>query len=432
MAEIAWTPTVLKARDGTSQTAERGEISVVEDRSANTGCVRLRFVRIRATEPANAPPVVFLSGGPGESGIQWASHGPFLRAFQRVARSVDLLLLDQRGTGSSDRDLTVSTPAFGKEDLVSKESMLSALERHLAARIEEVQAVGRAYTAVDSCRDLVDLQDALGVGQLSLWAYSYGTHLAQMALKLHSKRIRRAVLCGFEGPNQTFKLPHNLDAQIARLDFFYPGLEDSLRSAFDRLERDPVDVDGVRFGAFAFRHLVANWCGLSNRFPRLPALAESLAAGDPDVMRANLKDYARIWARPYSFYLADAASGATKARWEEIRAQEPFSLLEDATNFPFPEVGQTVQAADIGDQLRSPLKTDVPMLVLTGSLDGFTPTENAMEGMRTLKRAEHILIENAAHNDLLGTDEGLEAIARFLADGSLPTISTLVISPPPR
>lgn len=432
MNRIEWIPIELRTRDGISQSAEKGEITVPEDRRHPTKQIALRFVRIKARDP-KGPPVLFLSGGPGDSGIQWASHGPFLRAFQTVASSVDMILLDQRGSGESERNLAISPPPLEREDLESRDSMLWLLERHVGRYARDRRNEGatlEGYNVVESAMDLDDLREALDVERISLWGYSYGTHLAQIATKLLGSTLERVVLCGFEGPDQTFKLPSRMDEQLMRLDRLYPGFADNLRRAIESLDAEPIEVKGKLFGGYALRHLVAGWSGISNRFTRLPALAASLAERNPEVLGENLRDYLRLWSKPLTFYLTDGASGATTARWQAIREQEPISILGDATNFPFPEAASIVGAWDMGDDLRNQVRSEKPFLILTGSLDGFTPTESAIEGMQTLPNATHVLVENAAHNDLISSPQGVDAIARFLASGESPVRDRVRIEPP--
>lgn len=435
---IDWQPTTITTRDGLERHAEQGQISVPEDRTNSaTGDITLEFVRLKAKNPTGHAPVVFLSGGPGDSGIQWASHGPFLEVFEQVAEHTDLILLDQRGTGASGRRLSVGKPTFQADDLASEEGVRAFAARHIGAaaqKLREQEAPFHAYTAPNSALDIDALREALGVDKVSIWGYSYGTHLTQMAVKQFEDRIERVVLCGFEGPNQTFKFPHQLDAQLRRINVIARGFNHhflaSVRKAHEVLATDPVEVEGIRFGAFALRALTAGWCGISNRFNRLPALYASLAEGNSDVLAASFKDYLRIWQKPMSFYLKDASSGATAERWEAIHAQEADSFLGSATNFPFPEIGPIVGVGDIGDEFRKQLESSLPFFVITGSLDGFTPTENAVEGLTTLPNAHHVEIKNAAHNDLLGSPEVVQSIAAFLGKGETPTIEEAEIKPP--
>lgn len=421
---IDWKPTEIVTRDGRTRAAELGSVVVPEDREGSGANITVRFLRLKCPNPSG-PPVLFLSGGPGDSGIQWASHGPFLEVFDRVAEHVDVILVDQRGSGSSDRRMPVHAPKFGCDDLASEEAMYALIEQQVGLAVQAAIEQGgnpSAYSVLSSAADLIAIADALEVERVSLWGYSYGTHLAQMTTKLYGDRIDRVVLCCFEGPNQTFKFPANMDAQLLRLDSIYPGFVNDVRFVHEQLNQAPIDVSGLWWGSFAMKHLCASWCGISNRFTRLPGIYRSLAEGTSDVLEKNLKDYTRLWSRPLVFYTTDGASGATAERWKEITAQAQEAILSNAANFPFPAISAVVKARDMGDQMRENLETDLPMLLLTGTLDGFTPTENALGSLDTLENAHHIMIHNAAHNDMFGSSTAVEAIVQFIGYGVKPEI----------
>ncbi|MCW5941535.1 MAG: alpha/beta hydrolase [Fimbriimonadaceae bacterium] len=437
---IDWTPCLLEAKDGDRLAAFEGSFSVLEDRSSSVGRrLRLRVVRIPAREPSMAPPVVFLCGGPGDSAIRWPSHGPFLRAFRLISARCDLVLLDQRGCGLSEPDLRTDGPSLDGDALGSEEAFRTAVLDHVrscALRFRETGVDLAATTVVASAADVADLAEHLG-GRVSLLGYSYGTHLAQFACRLYEDRIERVVLCGFEGPDQTLKLPSNLDAQLSKLDALASPAGYALRSdllrCLNRSESESFVLgDGRIVGAFTLRQMVSSFLGLSNRFARLPAVLRELAEGGTSSLERALSVYARGWSRPLTFYLKDAASGVSSARRERIVQEgSAFEVLGDAVNFPFPEVGDAAGAGDIGDAMRQPLTSELPFLILTGSLDGFTPTVNATESLGTLPNATHREIAFAAHNDLLSCPEANAAIEAFLSNGSRPAEATEFCVPSP-
>jgi pimeloyl-ACP methyl ester carboxylesterase len=446
MLPIAWTPATIPLRDGASHPAEQGELLVPE--TPRGASITLRFLRMRSPRPA-APVALFLAGGPGDSGMQWARHPPFFRAFDLVRAEADLILLDQRGCGSSERDLRMTPPdQLAPDALATEEAMREFTLDHLRANAERLRADGappEAYTALASAADLDLLRQALGLERWSLWGYSYGTHLAQAYAKLFAGRLDRMVLCGFEGPDMTFKLPSRIQAQLERIHAWaeshgHGGFLDDLRAVHARLDREPMRAhvrltgDGpsseVRVGAFALRHVAAAWCGVSNRYPRLPGLYRALASGDGAPLEDALADLARSWTRPLTYFLKDAASGASPARLARIRAEAPACDLREAVNFPHPDAGAAIGAADLGEAFRAPLVSDLPILVLTGSMDGFTPTENAMEGLAHLPNAAHRVVRGAAHNDLIASPAAVDAIARFLGEGAPPAEDAFSIEPP--
>src|SRR5512141_1008492 len=81
--------------------AELGRFRVPEKRgSGSPRTIELAFVRIASTAKHPGAPIVWLSGGPGDSGIADIDT-PALRLFLELRRLGDVIVLDQRGTGRS-------------------------------------------------------------------------------------------------------------------------------------------------------------------------------------------------------------------------------------------------------------------------------------------------------------------------------------------
>ncbi len=79
--------------------AELGRLVVAECRSREESAeLEIVFVRLAAQDGAAGPPIVYLAGGPGGSGIR-AGQGGRYRLFDALRSSGDVILLDQRGTG---------------------------------------------------------------------------------------------------------------------------------------------------------------------------------------------------------------------------------------------------------------------------------------------------------------------------------------------
>ena len=73
----------------------------------------------------------------------------------------------------------------------------------------------------------------------------------------------------------------------------------------------------------------------------------------------------------------------------------------DAANFPFPDINEVWTPADVGDEFRSPLVSDVRTLFLSGSLDWNTPPHQAAEVRWGFSNSVHISVENAGHEQVM-------------------------------
>ena len=112
----------------------------------------------------------------------------------------------------------------------------------------------------------------------------------------------------------------------------------------------------------------------------------------------------------------DCASGAGAEWSRRIEREAEGTLLADAINFPFPEVCRGLGIGDLGDDFRAPFESDIPALLISGSLDGRTPVANGVEVLRGLPNGHHLVLEGAGHSDplFLSSPRILDAMKSFL------------------
>src|SRR5919109_1228753 len=236
--------------------AQEGRLRVPENRRRPAGrTLELRFVRFAARSSEKRPPVVYLAGGPGGSGI-WSASGDRYDLFMKLRRAGEVIALDQRGAGFS-RPTPVCPGVWNYPlDRPHDDDTLAAvlapfLRRCVAAFADSLDVT--AFTTVESADDLEDLRRALKADQLSLVAISYGTHLALAYLRKYPNRVARAVLAGVEGPDHTWKLPRNVDVVLHRVGSAIaadprahravPDFLDSLRATLAQLDTNPATLN---------------------------------------------------------------------------------------------------------------------------------------------------------------------------------------------
>jgi pimeloyl-ACP methyl ester carboxylesterase len=405
--------------------SEFGTLLVPENRSdPQSNLIELAFVRFKSTAKNPGAPIVYLAGGPGGSGIGTAtgSRFPLFMALREIA---DVIAFDQRGTGySKPNPGCFERMALPLDVAPSRLSVLKELAgnaRDCASYWRDIQRVDlTGYNTNESADDLEDLRKALGANQISLWTISYGTHLAFATMRRHPKSIYRAILAGTEGPDHTYKLPGNIQKHLEDLAGVIkadpeigkdiPDFLGLMKSVFDRLDSQPESVEIVDprtkqkvkiiVNKFVMQYIVANNIGTTVT-ARFPALFYRASKGDfTNPAQVWLNESRRGIGSAMS-YMMDCASGQTAARRERIEKEAKGTLLEDFFNFPFPEVCQEWKAPDLGDAFRAPLRSDVPVLFISGTLDARTPVSNAEEYRAGFTNSTHMIIEGAVHSDPL-------------------------------
>ena len=325
--------------------SEFGTLFVPENRSnPQSNLIELAFVRFKSTAKNPGPPIVYLAGGPGGSGIGTAtgSRFPLFMALREIA---DVIAFDQRGTGYSKPNLgCFDRLALPLDVAPTREAAIKELRensRSCASYWRDIQRVDlTGYNTNESADDLEDLRKALGANQISLWSISYGTHLAFATMRRHPKSIHRAILAGTEGPDHTYKLPSNIQKHLEDLAAVIkadpeigkdiPDFLGLMKSVFDRLDAQPETVEitdpqtklkvKVIVNKFVMQYIVANNIGTTVT-ARFPALFYRASKGDFTNPAQVWLNQSRSGIGSAMSYMMDCASGQTAARRERIERE---------------------------------------------------------------------------------------------------------------
>jgi hypothetical protein len=82
----------------------------------------------------------------------------------------------------------------------------------------------------------------------------------------------------------------------------------------------------------------------------------------------------------------------------EVTRQAPATLLEDVMDLPFPYICSAWGVSELGPEFRAPIMTDVPVLFISGSLDGRTPPSNVEDLGNGFANGQHIIVSGGTHS----------------------------------
>ena len=438
LAGRAWAqePYTLRTPNGT-EPATLYRVEVPENRAKPAGSrITLAVVRLPATAPATRPPVVYLAGGPGQSGIAIAQISDTYAVLQRIRRTADVLLLDQRGTGQSVPRLSCpATHPLPADVFESSAAMERAVGLELRACAEVFRARGvdpSAYNTEASADDVAEVAKALKLPRVGLFGFSYGTHLALSVVRRHPALVDRVVFAGFEGPDDNEKYPAVYDAQVAKIAALaakqpdiaaeMPDFGLALRAVLERADRQPFEVNvqqgtgtlGLRIGKEGLLYLLRRDIGDTNDVPVFPRLISQLSRGDIGLLTGFAQRRYQQLAMGVSLmaYAMDCASGASVRRRAAVAAQEPGSIFGAMTN-PLSGVCSVIGEVMLPDSFRVPIETRVPALFVSGTLDSNTPPEQVERARPGFATSAHLIVEHAGHESTL-IDEVADVIAAFL------------------
>ncbi|HYB94896.1 MAG TPA: alpha/beta hydrolase [Vicinamibacterales bacterium] len=404
--------------------ADLQRLAVLEDRSKPSGRkIELAYALLKSTAATPGSPIVYLDGGPGGSGVGLYRVEEYRRLFDAMRAAGDVILLSQRGTGFSTPRLTCAGKAHAPADLfVSAKRMIDALTPRVVACGDELRGKGidlDAYNTEASADDLEDLRKAIGAPKISLFGFSYGTHLALTMVRRHPASIDRVILAGTEGPDHTQKLPHTFDLQLARLAFFESPTSDLVEvthAVMATLDRSPVQAGGLTIGKEGFQYLLRRDIGDTNDTANLIKMIRDAAKRDYGMLgklaaRRHAELNGGMAIMPFAM---DCASGVTSERLARINRELPTSALGVMTNFPFPFVCDALQITTLPDAFRAPIVSTLPVLFISGTLDSNTPPYQAEEVRWGFPNSTHLVIENAGHESTLPRPDVQRAIVDFL------------------
>lgn len=435
-APAKFEPYQFKANNGTVVAAEMGELRVPENRTRpDSRMLALKFVRFRSTSSNPGPPIVYLAGGPGGAGTG-AATGTRFAMFMALREFGDVIAYDARGVNKSEPDARCTEEYLVEPaeplDRAKFGAGLADAARRCADRMRKAGFDPGSLNTRESAADLNDLRIALGAKKLILWGISYGAHLAIATLRFHPEAIDRVILAGIEGPDDTYKLPsdqQSLMEEIARhanRNGASVDLLASITKLLAELEARPKSVElthpengkSARFtvGKLDLQRAIADMLFAPDTFAALPDFVSRLEQGDWTSL-ALIAAPDRFGTPPSMMSIAmDCASGISAARRQRIAEEAKWTLLGDAVNLPFPEICAGLGIPDLGDAFRAPLVSDVPALLISGTLDGRTRPRQAEELRRTMPNAIALTIEGAGHSDplFLSTPKIFEAMTAFL------------------
>ena len=409
--------------------ADLSRLAVPEDRRKPDGRkIELAYALLKSTAAKPGSPIVYLDGGPGGSGIGLYRVEEYKKTFDDLRAAGDVILLSQRGTGFSTPRLScrdaASTP-IPSDIFRSAARMTELLAPRAIGCAAELRGKGvdlAAYNTEASADDLEDLRLALGVPKISLFGFSYGTHLALAAIRRHPQSIDRVILAGTEGPDHSQKYPHTFDLQLARLAQL-EGQHDLVMvttAVMSQLEQAPIEVEakGTRLliGKEGFQYLLRRDIGDTNDTRNVIRMIRDTAKGDYAMLGAfAARRYAEVGGGAALMGFAmDCASGTSSERMARINREIAGSLLGVMTNYPFPQICEALGIQALPESFRAPVTSTVPALFISGSLDSNTPPYQAEEVRWGFPVSVHVIVENAGHESTLTLPDVRRLMVDFL------------------
>lgn len=396
-----------------------GKVEVFENRATGQGrkiSLNVMVIPARISKPA-PDPIFFLAGGPGQSAVK---TGPFVfRQLSSLSRDRDIVLVDQRGTGSSNSlacNNVLSNHAFSVTLAEAMETQLGTLKKCLTT----IKADTTQYTTPIAMDDLNEVRQVLGYDQINLVGISYGTRAALVYVRRHPDTVRTMTLDAVAPTTMVIPANVAVDAQAAfdqvvkdchedaGCQDAFPKLAEHLNALISRLEIEPElihfthPLTGKKLEAYLEAPLI-------NRLIRSVLYDRTLSRLLPlAIEEAYKKNYTPFIT--FGFLNADEDMALSAGMMASVLCAEDMQLVTEefkAAQFdnPLTEILDSICTfwphTKVSKDYFEPVQTNVPTLLLSGKLDPITPPRYAKETHAFLANAEHIIVPGAGHSTLL-------------------------------
>ncbi|HEX9389857.1 MAG TPA: alpha/beta hydrolase [Usitatibacteraceae bacterium] len=384
--------------------------------------IPLNIVVLPASARAKEPDPIFLfAGGPGQAAAELGPQALAILGGLNAKR--DIVLIDQRGTGKSNflncKMPDIDTP--GMAEPVKRDALTLKLIAACRDKLAQIADLTQ-YTTTIAMADYDEVRAALGYRRINLWGGSYGTRAAMEYLRRYPDQVRSVVIDGVAPPSMALPLGFSRDAGASydkmlvacdkepRCAKAFPDLQAHVGRLLASLEKTPrkaaiadpltgnvrdieITRDMVLMSVFATLY-VPEMSAL------LPATLHAAEGGNfaPLLSQGALfGDFAEdkiAFGMRMSVVCAEDVPRIAPADAGRESGRAPFGRLFIDE---FAKACESWPKGKVPPDFSQPVKSDRPVLLLSGGLDPVTPPVHGEEVWRSLNNALHLVAPNVGH-----------------------------------
>ncbi len=361
-------------------------------------------------------PLFLFAGGPGQAATE--AYVTMTGGFYKINRTRDIVLIDQRGTGKSNR-LQCKPPSQADPlaELTDQQADKWLRECAVSLKTDLTQ-----YTTSSSIKDFEFIRRQLGYSTINIYGISYGTRVALTYLREYGAHVRAVILDGVLpqqkvlGPEILMNGPRRAKENLLRrcradpdCKRRFPRLAQLIQDFEQQLQSDPARTKVIhpRTGeAMTIRYSWESWSqtlrffGYSSEamaiLPLLIDLTQQRGNFAPIVVQSllvaetlgrsinNTLENSVLCSEDWPFFKPRPVDPAEVA----YGVKEVKALAKICALWPHRPVDKT---------FKRPVVSRVPVLVLSGEFDPVTPPENGALAAKHLKDSLHLVAPGMGH-----------------------------------
>jgi pimeloyl-ACP methyl ester carboxylesterase len=412
-----------------------GIVVVPENRTQpDAKTIGLNVMVLAATGGLKASDAIFeIAGGPGQPTAD--SNGVAFSTITGTAHATrDIVLVDQRGTGGSRPLQCDLYPGSGPARFFAPEWPTDIYEK-CGERLGAIADLSQ-YTTDNAADDLDDVRAALGYDRIDLLGGSYGTSVALVYMRRHGIRVRSAVLDAVVPLDARIPLPYAKAAQRA-IDALFadcaadavchtamPNVRSEFASVLAQLAKGPVNAQAtdpqsstkapVQIDLAMWVSAVRDGLYDTATASVLLKLIHAAARGDFGPSADYITNVRGGWALLYSGMAMSVSCP------EDVDNIDP-QTISGATRGSFfgdYRIRQEIAACEVwphrtvDPSFFAPVRSNAPVLMLSGGLDPAAPPEEATRVQRYLPHAVNVVFPHQAH--VSNTPCGQKMVSAFI------------------
>jgi pimeloyl-ACP methyl ester carboxylesterase len=416
LGSLEFSPCALpQPGSGVTSRADCATLDVPEDPTKPDGrkiTLRIALVPARAADP-EADPVIFFAGGPGQAATE--TYSGSAGSFIRLRDKRHLLMVDQRGTGGSNRlacdfpeDFDTTAEAVAEQQIAMARDCLASLDADVSQ-----------YTTTVAASDIEAVRQAIGAPKLNLYGGSYGTRMAQEYARLYPDAVRSMILDGVVPPELALGSEHAINLEAALKQILghcaqQPGCAEAFGDPYRTLYalRDqaranplPVNLRNPKTHAPQTRNLDEGSVALIARLfayapesaALLPLLLDEAYKGRPESLLAQAQLVFDSLTGQINHGMQLSVMCSDDAPRLSARDQDKELILGDAIIGVALNQCSVWPKGPVSENFREPLRTDIPTLLLSGEYDPVTPPRYGEQVLASLGKARHLVGKGQGH-----------------------------------
>lgn len=404
-----------------------GYLEVLENRNKPNGNrVKLPVYIFKSRSKNPKPdPVLYTVGGPGYTSMRASMY----MEYYKYLDDRDLILFEQRGTQYAKPSL--DCPEWAQAvyesnlrgfDVAKTDSILQTAARECNERLRKDGIDLNGYNTNQIAADINDLITALGIEEYNLLTISYSTKISQVLLRDYPEKIRSVVM---DSPlpievNYDEESVQNLLETVSALlqdcehdkncNTAYPNIKNRFLNYLEEKTKDPlvVEVENPKNGKpeivylkgkdlisvfssantgdvpnipFEINMLLNN--DLSSVKEKLSTLFEEPGKGTGLGMRLS------VWCAEKNPFNSQEKIKSETSKYPEVKGLSP-AVFDD-------EICKIWGVESVPKIENKPVKSDIPVLLISGEYDELTPVKWAKSMANNLTNSFHLIFKGWKH-----------------------------------